>query len=195
MASDACNDAGSAKPTEYKSKGKTVTVSELPIYVVGSVKVALIFVYDVLGWGVNKNVFELSDRLAEEGDLTVVMADVLRGKPWPANRLPFKDENEQKEFFEWLKTNGSPEMVLKDLKDIVYPYVEKELKCSKYIGIGFCWGGGIVFEAASNPKFIGVGSVHGARFTQETIHSLKCPVYYAPTPRDMACDIVKKNIG
>jgi len=193
MASDACNDAGAGKKTEYKPKGKTVTVSEMPIYVVGSGKNVVIVVYDILGWGVNKNVFEFSDRLAES-DLTVVMGDHFRGKPWPAHRIPFKDENEQKEFFEWMKTNASPEMVLKDLKDIVYPYIEKELKFSKFFGIGFCWGGGLAFEAASNPKFIGVGCVHGARFTDETLRSLKCPVYYAPTPRDMTCEAVKKQL-
>jgi len=88
--------------------------------------------------------------------------------------------------------NATPELVHKDLKDVVYPYIEKELKFSKFFGVGFCWGAGIAFEAASDAKFIGAASIHGARFTDETLRNLKCPIYYAPAAKDMAADAVKK---
>jgi len=191
MATAPCNEAGPAKLAPYEPKGKTVTVDELPIYVTGTGQHAIIVVYDVLGWNVNKNVFELSDRFAAEG-FTVVMCDHFRGKPWPADRLPFKNDEEQKEFFGWFTKNGAPEIVVKDLKEIGFPYIEKTLKCTRITAFGVCWGGGMVFHIGNNPKISGIAAIHASRITEELANTVKCPVFYGPTAKDTPVETVKK---
>ncbi|ETO16417.1 hypothetical protein RFI_20922 [Reticulomyxa filosa] len=227
MATAACNEAGPGKTTDYEPKGKTTKVSDLPIYVTGKGASAIILFYDILGWGANKlnnfgkkmifflymvikyvvinrNLFELSDRFAEAGH-TVIMCDHFRGNPWPSHRLPFKDDKEQQEFFQWFGKNASPELFVKDMKEIAIPYLEKEQKCTHITSIGFCMGGLMVcvtrqtnlkkkgaFHIADDPKIAGIASIHGARITEELVSKVKCPVYYGATPKDTPVETVKK---
>lgn len=145
---------------EYQPKGISGKVAGLDAYVVGpDSKHVLLSVYDIFGfWDTTK---QSADLLSEALRVKVIMPDFFRGKPWPMNAFPPRDEEEQKVFDEWFATVASVSDRKKDLDAIA-----QELKSQgvEKIGVyGFSWGAKIASLAGyEGTPFTGVVIVYPA---------------------------------
>ena len=176
---------------EYQPKGISGKVAGLDAYVVGpDSKHVLLSVYDIFGfWDTTK---QSADLLSEALHVKVIMPDFFRGKPWPMNAFPPRDEEEQKVFDEWFATVASVSDRKKDLDAIA-----QELKSQgvEKIGVyGFSWGAKIASLAGyEGTPFTGVvivypAMMHGGGEKQVVPESIMvsgdCLLYTSPSPRD-----------
>lgn len=81
MASEACCNAGKPTPHAYAGNGSVQSAGDLPLYVSGSGKKAVVVIYDIFGFcepPTNGNIRRNCDKLADEGFMAV-MPDFFRG--------------------------------------------------------------------------------------------------------------------
>lgn len=157
-------------------------------YVTGpaDAKNVVVCIYDIFGmWNQTQ---QGADMLTEYLGAKVVMPDFLRGKPWPVEAFPPRDEAEKKKMSEWFDTIGNISDRLGDIQNVV-----KELKESGYekFGLyGFCWGGKIASMCGNEgTPFVGVAQVHPAFVGPDDSKSLTVPVAFFPSKDEAKDDV------
>ena len=157
--SDACVDAGPArKADKYKPKGIIKTLkaikdsqsklTDLEVYYSAeidtkkNIKNAVIILYDIFGWNEkNKNVFEFSDRLFNDGDgkYYVMMPDHYRSNPWPVTK-----EINMEEIMKWKEQYATYDIVVDDMTQRILPTLKQD-GIEQICFVGLCWGLYIIF--------------------------------------------------
>lgn len=138
----------------YSSKGVVSSIGDLPVYVVGQGKRAVIFGYDIYGFNGGRTRF-VCDQLAEMGFL-VILPDFFRGECWSAEREAKEPESKGP----WIKSMSHPGAIQNDL-DKVFRYLE-QLEIFSVGVVGTCFGGYVGFLAATTDKVKAVVGIHSS---------------------------------
>eukprot|EP01084_Bolivina_argentea_P162809 283289_1 len=206
---DPCVDTKLYKPlgvtkTLQAIKGSKSSLSDIEVYYSSefnssqNIKNAIIILYDIFGWNSkNKNVFEVTDRIASQGNnkWIVLMPDFFRGNPWPVNK-----EIKMDELMKWKDKTATYDIVLDDMTNRILPSLQAS-GIENICFVGQCWGGNIGFrlgecnnnniDSKTNNMFVGLVSIHGSSINDELCNKINIPICYCPTPKDQPVKPVK----
>uniref|UniRef100_A0A061QT32 Dienelactone hydrolase family protein n=1 Tax=Tetraselmis sp. GSL018 TaxID=582737 RepID=A0A061QT32_9CHLO len=185
--------AASTVSATYTPQGTREKVGDLEIYFVGSGP-PVVVVYDIFGFDYPQ-LFQVCDRIASAG-FSVGMPDMFRGSPWTKDKFPPKPEDN---FMGWVKSQSDFYWKVKPDIDATVSLLRRTdaVADGKAAVIGFCWGGAMSLQAASDPKFGAVACVHpnfkllpgmGGPAADEA----RCPVALMPAKGD---DVEKVKDG
>ena len=156
------------KEAKYEPKGEHV-------YVAGSGKKGLLYIPDI--FGPHPNAYQVADILAGRGFL-VVMPDFFHGNHWDINDFPPSDKEK---FGEWIGQLNY---------DALKPRIKQGITLLKGLGaksvgaVGFCWGGGIAFNALAEGLVKSAASPHPSMVTPGLLRKAKGPICLLPTLDD-----------
>jgi len=139
---------------------------------------------------------QFADIVATSG-YRVVIPDVFRGAPWPADNFPPKDPTVIKP---WMLKAGSWEDVVKpDVLSLLTHY--KKQGVTSFGMFGFCFGGKMSVLAAQHlsEEIKVAGSIHPAMIETDEANNVKIPILLIPSKDEPDlipfANIVKEKLG
>ena len=174
--------------TDYKPKGTFEDVGGLKSYVVGpkDSKLAVLMMYDIFGYWPQTQ--QGADLLSEAMKARVVMPDFFRGKPWPNEAFPPRNEEEGKKLQEFFSTVAEFNGRLQDLNTVTNAL--KSQGVQKFGLYGTCWGAKAAIQACgAGTPYSGVVQMHPAMVAVEDAKKLAVPVAFFPSKDEPANDV------
>mmetsp|Transcript_3541 Transcript_3541/g.8827 ORF Transcript_3541/g.8827 Transcript_3541/m.8827 type:complete len:259 (-) Transcript_3541:859-1635(-) len=145
----------------------------LPCYVTGSGEHAVIAVYDVFGFEVERT-RSVCDQMARDGGFTVILPDFFRGTDVMKEFGQFPPKGGMAEVRPWLFRTAPFDVVIPEVLDLVVPYLKS--RGAKKIGmVGFCWGGKITMLASAHDQIAAGVGIHSGLLTPEDAAKVRCP--------------------
>jgi len=138
---------------------------------------AIILVYDIFGYF--PQTLQGADILAEACQARVLMPDFFKGKPFPPDKHPPKDEADAALLQLFFGTTANPISTLPSITA-----VGKELKkegASKVGVVGFCWGGKMAIKSGSEGFADAVAAIHPAMLSAGDTDDLTVPLALFPS--------------
>lgn len=179
-------------PIGYKYKGEFKSVANYDkVYVTGpeSAKHALVVIYDIFGfWDTTiKGSDTLVSHLASTFPTKVLMPDVFKGKPFPADKDGDK-ETLQKFFATTAKLDERLPEVLDFAKELQKSYEKVSI-------LGYCWGGKLTLLSLVEGTPFNAGAVaHPAMIAPEDGEKLSVPLGFYPS-HDEPKDVIEKIVN
>ncbi|OWZ64214.1 hypothetical protein AYX14_06543 [Cryptococcus neoformans] len=179
-------------PIGYKYNGEFKSVANYDkVYVTGpeSAKHALVVIYDIFGfWDTTiKGSDTLVSHLASTFPTKVLMPDVFKGKPFPADKDGDK-ETLQKFFATTAKLDERLPEVLDFAKELQKSYEKVSI-------LGYCWGGKLTLLSLAEGTPFNAGAVaHPAMIAPEDGEKLSVPLGFYPS-HDEPKDVVEKIVN
>ncbi|KAJ1564435.1 hypothetical protein HK096_008005 [Nowakowskiella sp. JEL0078] len=172
---DACCQLGPAK-SDYVPIGEKIYIDGQQVYITGEKgKPALIVIFDIFGFHVSTE--QVADLFASQG-FRVAMPDLFRGNPWPLGRTI-----DYPALVAHLNEFAPIERVSHDTANLIK--VLKDEGSSKFVVIGFCWGGSVAIKLAiGNPEISAVASAHPSFLSVELVKDLNVPLCLIPSKDD-----------
>ena len=140
------NSLGSLKIDDYQPKGQTVTLGQMRLYHVGSGSKAVLFSFDIFGYGSGRT-FQICDRLASKG-WQVFMPDFFLGKPYPNKPIG-------PDVVDVIKSFPFESALAPLLREKVLPFM-KDNGAKQIALLGTCWGAWNNFKLIAMPEFEGL---------------------------------------
>ncbi len=164
--SKCCPTDATASSDAYVPRGKIAVLTDdahLVCYITGTLGEAAVFVVpDIFGLAVPVSLRFL-DELAASSGLPTVAVDFFRGKPWRPEDFP---PREGQDIGKWIGETVPPAKVRADAVAVIGA-LQREHGVKRIAGLGFCWGGKIVF--ALSDLFVALASPHPSFLTLEDV--------------------------
>ena len=122
----------------------------------------------------------------------MVFPDFFRGKPYPLEKFPPSNEQEQKELGQFFATVAAPPARIPELLSVSNELRGKHEKLGL---VGFCWGAAIALNASTQDAklFDAVATLHPAMLDATVVEKVKTPIGFFPS-KDEDANEVKKVI-
>ncbi|TPX30530.1 hypothetical protein SmJEL517_g05914 [Synchytrium microbalum] len=157
----------------YEPVGTVSAIDGMQCYSVGHSSRVIIAAYDIFGFNI-KQTRQALDTLANQG-FKVIMPDFFRGATWDHGA-------DFSQLMPWIQKHGSWDVCKADVKMII-DHVLASDPSAKIGMLGFCWGGWIGMQAASDPtyKLSSWASVHPSLLTAEGVAKTLSPACLLPS--------------
>ena len=176
-------------PTINKAVTSLYLRKKMEYYIAGmGSKKCICIIPDIFGR--HPNVFQVADEFASRGFL-IVMPDLFRDKPWPMDKYPPTNEN-QDEFKAFLDCI-TYEKCKQDVNEAIN--LCKQLGAKSIGMLGMCWGGKIVFRANADGLINCGATAHPSFLVEQDGLDIKTPMCVLPSKDESSLLDVKNAMN